>query len=58
MHVTWSRIDAGNMRVIEPGLYKNKLKEISRELEQELGLSDEGLQRAIAGGQNARGRAQ
>jgi Relaxase/Mobilisation nuclease domain len=38
MHIAWSRIDTENMRAIDPGLYKNKLKEISRELEQELDL--------------------
>ena len=39
MHVAWSRIDIEQMRAIDPGLYKNKLKEISRELEHELGLT-------------------
>jgi hypothetical protein len=39
MHVAWSRIDLDKMRAIDPGLYKNKLKEISRELEKEFGLT-------------------
>lgn len=39
MHVAWSRIDTEQMRAIDPGLYKLKLKEISRELECELGLT-------------------
>lgn len=38
MHLVWSRIDADIMRAIDPGLYKNKLKEISRILEKEMGL--------------------
>ena len=28
MHLVWSRIDHDTMRAIDPGLYKNKLKEI------------------------------
>jgi hypothetical protein len=39
MHVAWSRIDLETMRAIDPGLYKNKLKETCRELEAELGLT-------------------
>jgi hypothetical protein len=39
MHVAWSRIDLDTMRAIDPGLYKNKLKELSRELEREFGLT-------------------
>jgi hypothetical protein len=41
MHTAWSRIslsEDGRLFAIDPGLYKNKLKEISRELEKELGL--------------------
>lgn len=38
MHLVWSRIDADTMRAIDPGLYKNKLKEISRILEKDMGL--------------------
>jgi hypothetical protein len=38
MHVAWSRIDLEDMRALDPGLYKFKLKEISRALEDELGL--------------------
>lgn len=39
MHVAWSRIDLEQMRSIDPGLYKNKLKEISRQLEREFDLT-------------------
>jgi hypothetical protein len=39
LHVAWSRIDLEHMRAIDPGLYKNKLKEVSRALEKELGLT-------------------
>jgi hypothetical protein len=39
MHIAWSRIDLEQRRALDPGLYKNKLKEISRQLECELGLT-------------------
>jgi len=39
MHIGWSRIDTENMRAIDPGLYKNKLKQCCRELEEELDLT-------------------
>ncbi len=39
MHIAWSRIDLDTMKAIDPGLYKNKLKEICRELEAELDLT-------------------
>src|SRR3954471_7699020 len=39
MHIAWSRIDLEQHRARDPGLYKNKLKEIARELECELGLT-------------------
>jgi ribosomal protein L20 len=39
MHMAWSRIDTEAMQAIDPGLYKNKLKQVSRELEQELGIT-------------------
>jgi 23S rRNA pseudoU1915 N3-methylase RlmH len=41
MHMAWSRITQnaeGELHAIDPGLYKNKLKHVSRELEKELGL--------------------
>ena len=38
MHIVWSRIDE-KLRAIESGLYKNKLINISRKLEIELGLT-------------------
>lgn len=37
MHLAWSRIGK-DMKALDPGLYKNKLKEISRILEKEMGL--------------------
>jgi hypothetical protein len=39
MHMAWSRIDTENERAIDPGLYKNKMKELCRDLEVELGLT-------------------
>jgi hypothetical protein len=39
LHIAWSRIDLEQMRAIDPGLYKNKLKEVSRQLERELGIA-------------------
>ncbi len=39
MHVAWSRIDLETMTAIDPGLYKNKMKELSRQLEKEFGLT-------------------
>src|SRR3954451_23409405 len=39
MHIAWSRIDTKEWKAIDPGLYKNKLNQICRELEVELGLT-------------------
>jgi hypothetical protein len=39
LHVAWSRIDLEQMRAIDPGLYKNKLKQECRGLEKELCLT-------------------
>ena len=39
LHIAWSRIDLEHERAIDPGLFKLKLKEISRELEKEFGLT-------------------
>ena len=38
LHVAWCRIDLETMRAIDPGMFKNHLKELSRKLEQEFGL--------------------
>lgn len=41
LHVAWSRLTCGvdgRLRAIDPGLYKRKLKQLSRALEKELGL--------------------
>lgn len=46
MHTAWSRIDTDDMRAIDPGLFKNKLKEICRELESEYGLQAVNNERA------------
>lgn len=47
MHVVWSRIDLETMKAIDPGLYKNKMKELCRELEQEFGLTRVTSERAV-----------
>jgi hypothetical protein len=39
LHIAWSRVDIEHECAIDPGLYKLKLKEISRELERDLGLT-------------------
>jgi hypothetical protein len=39
LHIAWSRIDLDQMRAIDPGLFKNKLKDVCRQLEKELGLT-------------------
>jgi hypothetical protein len=39
LHIAWSRIDLEHGRAIDPGLYKLKLKDISRQLEHEFGLT-------------------
>jgi Relaxase/Mobilisation nuclease domain len=56
MHVAWSRIDLEDMCAIDPGLYKNRLKEISRELECELGLTQVSNERAAGNRTFAPGR--
>ncbi|HEY1747983.1 MAG TPA: relaxase/mobilization nuclease domain-containing protein [Xanthobacteraceae bacterium] len=39
LHIAWSRIDLEQMKAIDPGLYKNKLKELCRGLEREMELT-------------------
>jgi hypothetical protein len=39
LHVAWCRIDLATMRAIDPGMFKNHLKELSRKLEKEFGLT-------------------
>ena len=39
LHIAWSRVDLEHERAIDPGLYKLKLKDISRQLEKEFGLT-------------------
>jgi hypothetical protein len=45
MHVAWCRIDLETMRAIDPGLYKNNLKQLCRSLEKEYGLQEVSSQR-------------
>jgi hypothetical protein len=40
LHIGFSRIDTDTMTAIDPGLYKNKLKELSRQLEREYALKE------------------
>ena len=56
MHIAWSRIDLEQQRARDPGLYKNKLKEISRQLECELGLTRISSERAAGNKTRAPGR--
>jgi hypothetical protein len=56
MHVAWSRIDAEQMRAIDPGMFKNHLKEISRMLEKQLGLQRVPNERAADDRTRAPGR--
>ena len=39
MHIAWSRIDLASLTAIDPGLYKNKMKELCRAFEKEHGLT-------------------
>src|SRR5208337_507454 len=39
MHIAWSRIDLETLTAIDPGLYKNKMKNLCRAFEQEFGLT-------------------
>jgi hypothetical protein len=39
MHIAWSRIDLETLTAIDPGLYKNKMKQLCREFEAEFGLT-------------------
>lgn len=56
MHIAWSRIDLEQRRARDPGLYKNKLKEISRQLECELGLTRISSERPAGSKTRAPGR--
>jgi hypothetical protein len=40
LHVAWCRVDFENQRAIDPGLYKNKLVQLSRTLEREFCLRE------------------
>jgi len=40
LHVGWFRIDRETMQAIDPGLYKNHLKQLCRKLEKEFGLQE------------------
>ena len=39
MHIAWSRIDMETLTAIDPGLYKNKMKQLCRQFEAEFGLT-------------------
>ena len=39
LHVAWFRVDLETMRAIDPGMFKNHLKQLSRTLEKEFGLA-------------------
>lgn len=39
MHVAWSRVDLASLTVIDPGLYKKKMKQLCREFEAEFDLT-------------------
>ena len=38
LHAGWFRVDLETMRAIDPGLFKNDLRQLSRELERVFGL--------------------
>jgi hypothetical protein len=40
LHAAWFRVDLDTERAIDPGLYKNKLNQLSRECEREFGLRE------------------
>ena len=40
MHIGWCRIDLETMRAIDPGMYKNHLKQLARDFEREFGLRE------------------
>ena len=40
LHVAWFRIDMETMKAIDPGMYKNHLKQLSRKLEKEFALRE------------------
>jgi hypothetical protein len=46
MHAAWFRIDLETMRAIDPGMFKNHLKELSRKLEKEFALREVSSHRA------------
>jgi hypothetical protein len=59
MHIAWSRIDTSDpeqMRAIDPGLYKNKLKEVCRSLESDLDLTKVKNERDVDDKTRAAGR--
>jgi Relaxase/Mobilisation nuclease domain len=40
LHVAWFRVDLENMRAIDPGMFKNHLKQLARKLEREFALRE------------------
>lgn len=51
MHVAWFRVDLETMRAIDPGLFKNHLKQLARDIERDFGL------RQVGNGREAGDRA-
>ncbi len=45
LHVGWFRVDLETRRAIDPGLFKNNLKELSRQFEKKFGLKEVSNQR-------------
>lgn len=46
MHIAWSRIDLASLKALDPGMYKNKMKELCRAFEKEHGLTQVANERA------------
>ena len=40
MHIGWCRLDLEEMRAIDPGMYKNHLKQLARDFERDFGLRE------------------
>ena len=56
LHVAWFRVDLETQRAIDPGLYKNKLNQLSRECEREFSLRELTSRRRESDRANAAGR--
>jgi hypothetical protein len=56
LHVGWFRVDLETQRSIDPGLYKNKLNQLSRECERDFALRELTSRRRESDRANAAGR--